>query len=103
MNEEQQIQQIALRLIGLAFGIQTENEQEFTQQVQQGLSQIPKERQQSFMKKAMTYAQGVATGQIKQEQLPQVVKDLQVEAGLQSPLMARLGAKLAYINKLNKR
>ena len=103
MNEEQQIQQIALKLISMTFGIETQNEQEFTQQVEQGLSQIPKERLEPFKKKVMDYAQGLFTGNIKQEQLPEVVKDLQTTAGLQSPLMARLGAKLAYINKLNKR
>lgn len=104
MNEqEQQLQQIAIQLIGMAFGIKTQNEQEFAQQVQDGLSQIPKEKQEPFKKKVMTYAQGLLTGQIKQEQIPEVVKDLQAEAGIQSPLMARLGAKLAYINKLNNR
>lgn len=103
MNEQQQIEQVALQLIGLAFGIQTDNEQEFTQKVQQGLSQIPKEKLETFKTKAVTYAKGVVSGQIKKDQLPEVVKDLQVEAGLQSPLMAKLGAKLAYINKLNNK
>lgn len=100
--EEQEIQQLALQVLGLVFNVQTDNLEELTKEVQTNLGKIPKKNQETLVKESMAVAQGVASGKITKEQLPTVINELKKTAGMDSALVAKLGAKLNYINKLNK-
>lgn len=102
MNEQQvqQIQQIAYQFLGLVFGIKTESPEELVKQVQAGLSSLDTTKRDELANASMTVAQGIQAGEITEEQIPQYVKQFRDKYGLSSPLMAKLGGVLNYINKL---
>lgn len=105
MNEQeiQQIQQLAYQFLGLVFGIKTESPEELIKQVQAGLSSMETAKRDELANASMAVAQGIQAGEITEEQIPQYVEQFREKYGLTSPISARLGGILNYINKLNNR